>query len=407
MTSARGRRPGLTAAARARCLSLNVRARARATDGWPCYGQEVLRPPIHPPPAEDLETFAQRLRVVADAAPVMLAYVDAGERYLFANTAYAAWFNHPREALLGRTVREVVGDAAYELLRPAVRVALAGQRVHFERPVPYSGGTRCINATYVPHLRPDGAVAGYVSTVLDVTERQRAEEARERTARFREHFLGVVSHDLRNPLSAILAGANALLHAGTLDEWQGRAVARIARSAAGMERMIGDLLDFTRVRLGDGFPLEPVPTHLDALCLEVLEELEVAWPTRELRGLLTPVPPGRWDRNRLGQVVSNLVGNALQHGPVDSAVTVTTRAEGLHAVLEVHNGGDPIPAELQPHLFEPFRHGRHTPGRRGLGLGLYIAHEIVHAHGGVLAMRSSAEEGTTFTVRLPLHPPLR
>lgn len=368
----------------------------------PCYGLYVFRPSLPPLPDEDLETFAQRLRVVADAAPVMLAYVDAQERYRFSNTAYAAWFSRPREALLGRTVREVVGDAAYEQLRPAVHVALAGQRVHFERPVPYSGGTRCINATYVPHVQPDGRVAGYVSTVLDVTERFQAEEERERTARFREHFLGVVSHDLRNPLSAILAGANALLHAGTLDEWQGRAVARIARSAAGMERMIGDLLDFTRVRLGDGFPLEPVPTHLDTLCQEVLEELEVAWPSREVRSQLSPLPPGLWDRHRLVQVVSNLVGNALQHSPDSTPVTVTVRAEGPIAVLEVHNGGSAIPPQLQPHLFEPFRRGPHAHGRRGLGLGLYIAHEIVRAHGGGISVRSSEEDGTTFSVRLPL-----
>ncbi|QSQ21847.1 PAS domain-containing sensor histidine kinase [Pyxidicoccus parkwayensis] len=395
----------MTAASRTKRLDLDARARLQARDLRPCYGRYVLRHPFPPSPAEDVDTFAQRLRVVADAAPVMLAYVDATERYLFANTTYAAWFNLPREAMLGRTVREIVGDAAYELLRPAVRVALAGQRVHFERPVPYSGGTRCINATYVPHLQPDGTVAGYVSTVLDVTERFRAEEERERTSRFREHFLGVVSHDLRNPLSAILAGANALLHAGTLDERQGRVVARIARSAAGMERMIGDLLDFTRVRLGDGFPLEPVPMHLDALCLEVLEELEVAWPARELRSLLTPLPEGRWDRHRLTQVVSNLVGNALQHSPEGTPVTVTTRADGAIAVLEVHNHGGPIPPDLRAHLFEPFRRGSHSPGRRGLGLGLYIAHEIVRAHGGGLTVHSEEEEGTTFTVRLPLHPP--
>ncbi len=362
----------------------------------------MLRPPLSPLPFEDLETFSQRLRVVADAAPVMLAYVDAQERYLFANTAYAAWFHLPAGAMLGRTVREVVGDAAYDLLRPAVHVALAGQRVHFERPVPFSDGTRSINATYVPHVQPDGTVAGYVSTVLDVTERIRAEEERERTSRFREHFLGVVSHDLRNPLSAIVVGANALLHAGTLDERQGRAVARIARSAAGMERMIGDLLDFTRVRLGGGFPLEPVPMHLDALCLEVVEELEVAWPARELRSLLAPLPQGRWDRNRLTQVVSNLVGNALQHSPEGTPVTVTTRAEGSVAVLEIHNEGAAIPPELRAHLFEPFRRGKHTPGLRGLGLGLYIAHEIVRAHGGGLAVRSAEADGTTFTVRLPL-----
>jgi signal transduction histidine kinase len=271
--------------------------------------------------------------------------------------------------------------------------------------VPYSGGTRCINATYVPHLHPDGTVAGYVSTVLDVTERLRAEEERERTSRFREHFLGVVSHDLRNPLSAILAGANALLHAGTLDERQGRVVARIARSAAGMERMIGDLLDFTRVRLGDGFPLEPVPMHLDALCQEVLEELEVAWPARELRSLLTPLPTGRWDRHRLTQVVSNLVGNALQHSPDDAPVHVSSRAEENGVSLSVHNVGAPIPAALLPVIFEPYRRGPAAAlGRGSIGLGLFITRQIVLGHGGHIDVRSSQEEGTTFTVWLPRNP---
>jgi signal transduction histidine kinase len=247
-----------------------------------------------------------------------------------------------------------------------------------------------------------GRIVAGVATMLDVTDRRRAEEAREEAARFREQFIGVVSHDLRNPLSAILLSANTLLHSGALDERQGRAVARIARSAAGMERMISDLLDFTRVRLGGGFPLQAGPTHLDRLCAEVLEELEVAHPARELRHRLLGGRAGAWDRHRLAQVVGNLVGNALHYSPEDTPVTVKTYPDGEAMVLEVHNLGRPIPEDLLPHLFEPFRRGSAAPGRQGLGLGLYIAREIVQAHGGTVTARTSEEEGTTFTVRLPL-----
>jgi signal transduction histidine kinase len=250
-----------------------------------------------------------------------------------------------------------------------------------------------------------GRIVAAVATILDVTERRRAEEARERTAKFREQFLGVVSHDLRNPLNAILLSANTLLRSGGLEERQGRTVARIARSAAGMERMIKDLLDFTRVRLGGGFPLQPAPTHLDRVCAEVLEELEVAHPTRELRRRLLGGYAGEWDRHRLAQVVSNLVGNALQYSPESSPVTVTTYPTDEHMVLEVHNLGPCIPPEVLTHLFEPFRRGAAAPVRQGLGLGLYIAWEIVRGHGGTVTVRSREVEGTTFTVHLPLGAP--
>ncbi|XXF77831.1 PAS domain-containing protein [Myxococcaceae bacterium GXIMD 01537] len=251
-----------------------------------------------------------------------------------------------------------------------------------------------------------GNIVAAVATMLDVTDRRREAAELESAASFSEQLLGVVSHDLRNPLSAILLSANVLLRAGGLDERQTRALARVARSASGMDRMIKDLLDFTRARLGGGFPLHPEPTHLELLCAEVLEELEIAHPTRELRSRLVGGAAGQWDRYRLAQVVSNLVGNALKYSPAHTPVTVTTAPGGTHMLLEVHNAGRPIPPEVLPGLFEPFRRGHSSAGPPGLGLGLYIAHEIVRAHGGTVEVRSTEGEGTTFTVRLPLPPGL-
>jgi signal transduction histidine kinase len=137
------------------------------------------------------------------------------------------------------------------------------------------------------------------------------------------------------------------------------------------------------------------------VCAEVLEELEAAHPARELRRRLLGGYAGEWDRYRLAQVVSNLVGNALQYSPEGTPVTVTTYPTDEHMVLEVHNLGPCIAPEVLTHLFEPFRRGA-TAGRQGLGLGLFIASEIVRGHGGTVTACSREEEGTTFTVRLPL-----
>jgi signal transduction histidine kinase len=170
-----------------------------------------------------------------------------------------------------------------------------------------------------------------------------------------------------------------------------------------MHRMIGYLLDLIQVRLGPGLPLTRAPVDLGAVCREALAELRTLHPDRgitlELRGGLR----GEWDGDRLAQVVSNLAANALQHGRQDAPVRVTARGEGDAVELRIHNTGSPISPGVLPHLFEPmFKGGAEASGPRGsVGLGLYIAREIVTAHGGAIAVTSSAEAGTAFTVRLP------
>jgi signal transduction histidine kinase len=228
------------------------------------------------------------------------------------------------------------------------------------------------------------------------------QEERERTAHFRELFIGVVGHDLRSPLAALKTGAKYLLQAGT-SEPHARLLARMAHAADRMERMIDQLLDLTRSRLGGGIAVERHPMDLGELCARAIEEIEIAHPARAVRleaaeaGCL-----GTWDRDRLGQVVSNLLINAIQHGSHDRPIDVHVHGLGATVLLEVHNWNSPIPAEQLPTLFDPFaRAGAPSHVRGGLGLGLYISQQIVEAHRGTIEVESTWETGTTFRVSLP------
>ncbi|WNG46572.1 PAS domain-containing protein [Archangium minus] len=233
----------------------------------------------------------------------------------------------------------------------------------------------------------------------DSTEHRRAEQ-------FRDRLVGIVSHDLRNPLHSISLAAELLLRREDVPEPVLAGVRRIARSADRMSRMITDLLDFTRARMGSGLPLQRRPGELVELVRATLEEFEVTHPGRIVlspgRGPYT----GEWDPDRLAQVVSNLVGNALQHGAENLPVEISLREENETFVLSVRNQGPPIPEELLPHIFDPFRRAA-SSSRQGLGLGLYIVQQIVLAHGGSITVDSNAASGTTFTVRLPRGPTSR
>jgi signal transduction histidine kinase len=245
-------------------------------------------------------------------------------------------------------------------------------------------------------------------------ERKRAEEGLKReeaarqTAVFREQFLGILGHDLRNPLQAISGNAALLLRYGGLSEPQRKAVHRISSSSDRMARMIGDLLDFTRTRLGGGYTLQRTEMNVHDVLRQVVEELEVAHPGRKFELNVSGTGWGEWDMGRIAQAASNLVGNAVQYSPEDSAVRVSARDEDEGVRVEVRNGGSPIPAERMPHIFDPFvrgRDGARSGGRAGLGLGLYITHEIVKAHGGSLQVRSTEAEGTCFWMNLPRRAP--
>ena len=246
---------------------------------------------------------------------------------------------------------------------------------------------------------------GEMQRLREALEQARAREERmEEEAAFRERFIGVLGHDLRNPLSAISLSARAMAHYGALSQMQRELGLRIEASAARMKKMISDILDLTRARRSGGIPLCLAPASLPGVCRQVVEELTVAYPGRHVSYAHEGSGDGVWDAERLAQVVSNLVGNALEHGSEKMPVSVRSYPRGEWLVLEVHNPGSPIPAHRLAKLFEPFQPpcvSSEPKRRKGLGLGLYIVRELVHAHGGCVAVRSAREDGTTFTVLLP------
>ncbi|MFY0577897.1 ATP-binding protein [Cystobacter fuscus] len=221
--------------------------------------------------------------------------------------------------------------------------------------------------------------------------------------RVREDVVAIVSHDLRTPLNAISLSATTLLKREDLDKRTTTAVSRIRAAADRATRMIHDLLDFNQARM-KGIPVHREPLDFHAHVLRVVKEVRLAHPDRHISFHASGEGRGAWDGDRLAQVVTNLVGNALQHGPPGSPVRVFTRSEGASIVLEVHNEnkGNAIPPKVLSTLFEPYRRGPEAGANQGsLGLGLFITRQIVLAHGGDIHVRSTPEEGTTFSVRLP------
>ncbi|NRD67826.1 PAS domain-containing protein [Corallococcus exiguus] len=250
-----------------------------------------------------------------------------------------------------------------------------------------------------------------VGAMQDVTGRHEAEAEAKRRAEFEQLLIGIVGHDLRNPISAITMAATTLARREDSDPRDQRAVARILSSAERAHRMLRDVLDFTQARLGGGIPMDPREVDLLDLVRQVVDEVQQAHPDRRLE------VDGRggtrlWcDPDRLAQVITNLVNNALAYGDAHCPVRVRLRGQPGTVTLAVKNQGRPIPPHLMPHLFEPLKRAELREGHRnnahGLGLGLFIVKHIVDAHGGRLRVRSSAQDGTTFLVHLPRRPPAR
>jgi signal transduction histidine kinase len=234
-------------------------------------------------------------------------------------------------------------------------------------------------------------------------KQQIAQELQQRTETLQmiEMFNAVLGHDLRNPLNAILTSAY-VLQRRLPDEIAQDTARRILSSGRRMSRMIEDVLDLSRVRLGGGIALRREPTELLGLVQRVLREHQSAYPDRAVELAHQGDMQGQWDAGRLAQVVSNLVGNALQHG--DRAAPVQVSIEGARpddVCIIVANRGR-IPPELLPHIFEPFRGGaERSGGGERLGLGLFIVQEIVRAHQGTVSVRSGEDQGTQFVVQLP------
>ena len=351
----------------------------------------------------------ERLKLATDAVPALISYIDKDLRYRLINRTYEEWFGHAREEILGRHMKEVLGEPALGALRPHIESALAGHATSFELRVPYAdGGERDIQASYVPDIAPDGTVRGFFVLVLDISTIKRAEAAARageeglRAAnRQKDEFIAMLAHELRNPLAAIALSAE-LLERTRIDNERARfGVAAIKRQTTHLRKLIDDLLDVARATYGK-LSLARRPRDL----LEAAETVAAQYrdqPANRVRFEVTGEPVwAEADPTRLHQIVDNLLENAIKYGARTVSIGVASRGEW--AELAVADDGQGIAPDLLAKLFEPFVQGAQSIDRTrgGLGLGLALVKRLATLHGGTLNAESEgAGKGSRFVLRLP------
>ena len=222
----------------------------------------------------------------------------------------------------------------------------------------------------------------------------------------KEMFLAILGHDLRSPLGAVMMSAGFMLDTGELDEPHLTLTRRIASSSKRMEQMVGDLLDFTRSRLGNGIPIVRAPMSVNKAVHDVVDEVLAGDPSRSITIDARGGESVDWDCSRVSQAITNLLLNAVEHSAPGSVVTVKVAGDARDVTITVHNEGTPLTPEQLNGIFGSMKaaqqRGKDSAGPLGhLGLGLYIAERIAHAHGGTIKVESSHSGGTSFALSLP------
>jgi signal transduction histidine kinase len=222
----------------------------------------------------------------------------------------------------------------------------------------------------------------------------------------RDRFLAILGHDLRTPIGAIMTSTRFMLDLGDLRDPYLTLVSQMESSARRMNRLVGDLLELTRTRMGDSIPISRATVDMAILVQEVVDEVSASYPTYRFEISTTGDLRGAWDGERLLQALINLVSNAVHHGVADRPITITAAGSDDEVAVTVHNEGAAIESDRMDHLFDAMKEIQPAGmrDRRHLGLGLYIVDKIVAAHAGRIDVQSSNGGGTTFSIHLPRAP---
>lgn len=359
--------------------------------------------------ASRLHESEERLRQVVEAAGVGLWDLDASAGAIRSDPRTVELLGLPREAEVTLdSALAVIPSGDRERVAAAVEAALRGEDEGRYRLEFRTGGRdgvpmRWVESRAQASFDAGGKGAHLAGAIMDITERKAAEASARIQSEFEQHLIGIVSHDLRNPLQAIQLAATLLVRREDADERTLRLGVRIQGAAERATRFVGDLLDFTQARIGGGLPVHVRRCDLHELTQAIVDEVEATHANRTVRFLHAGDGVGEWDPDRITQVIQNLLTNALKYSAAETAIDVSTWGDGEDVGISVHNLGPPILDELRVRLFEPFQRGSFDADAkaRSIGLGLYIVKKVVDAHGGTIEVHSAAGEGTTFTVGLP------
>ena len=302
---------------------------------------------------------AAQLRLIADAMPALISYIAPDGTYRFTNKLYQSWFGKAPEEVAGRHVREVIGRAAFEVIRPRLERALQGTRVFFEQTIPYASGPREVAVHYIPDVGPDGAVRGCFALIEDVSARKRAERTLREADRRKDDFLAILGHELRNPLAPIRNVAHILSRSSVDAETVRRSGELLERQANHLTHLVDDLLDMGRIMRGrvalDRAPLllgSVVDTAIESTrsSLEAKHQTVSVWCAESTLSVNA-------DSMRLCQVVANLLNNASKYSPEGARIEVRLEAAAGEAVLIVRDEGAGIDPQLLPLIFDQFLQG--------------------------------------------------
>jgi PAS domain S-box-containing protein len=355
---------------------------------------------------EAVARAGRQLRLVTDHVPVLIAQCDRDGRYKFVNRAYAERFGLRPDDVVGRHLRDVVGEAAYASLHDRVIDTLTGRAVEFEIEIPYRTGAQFMHVAYAPERDEAGAVVGLVAAIVNITARKRAEDGlREANAR-KDHFLAMLAHELRNPLAPLVA-ALAVLHRGGGDPVLVEQLRTIMERQVGlMVRLIDDLLDIGRLSFNK-LGLQRTTTTVGSVVRDAVDAsrpgIDVAGHDLEVRLPQTPVYI-EVDAARLTQSLGNLLNNAVKFTGRGGRITVSAAVEGADLVLRVADNGIGLTPETLATAFEMFTQADASieRARGGLGIGLGLARQLVEMHGGTLtAFSDGPGRGSEFVIHLP------
>lgn len=354
-----------------------------------------------------LHNSESQLRLITDAVPALIAYVDAGERFRFHNLAYEKAFGLSYQQIEGKTLREVMGDEFYENVRPRVEEVLLGYPVGYERTHKLANGEfRDFAVNYFPRFDEGGEggeggqVIGFYSLTTDITELKRID-------RMKSEFVSTVSHELRTPLTSI-RGSLGLISggvAGELPEAVKTLVGIAKNNCERLIRLINDILDIEKLEFGN-MQLDLKVVDLKPLMVQALAANEGYGAERHV-GLSLDFPDDRLqvhvDSDRLTQVMTNLLSNAMKFSPEGAKVEVHVSRSGLWVRVEVRDHGPGIPDEFRDRIFQKFSQADSSDTRQkgGTGLGLHISRAIVERMGGRIDFVTQAGVGTTFFFELP------
>jgi PAS domain S-box-containing protein len=335
--------------------------------------------------------------------------VDPSGRVKQVNRAAERIIGQPRDALIGARFEDerwwcADGSGKRDAAALLARALEIPDLFHGELHVETDAGRAALIADATALRDARGRVEDVVVSLRDVTEERRELGLARSNLEFQQQIIGIVGHDLRNPLATIMGSISLLRHQAGLTTSSVASLDRVARSAARMARLISDLLDYARTRAPGGLPVVLTRSDVHVVSRDSVEECRAAHPSYAIELSTSGDGKGSWDADRIEQALTNLILNAIQHGG-GGPVGVHSNASAAHIVeIKVHNGGAAIPADVLPELFKAYRRGiRGEPSGRpgGVGLGLFIVAQIAAAHGGRAYAESSAEEGTTFTIELP------